>query len=185
MAPSVAAYALGEDYHTFLLDRMQALVDYLLIEVGQAFEYRIYTDTGRSSSASLPSGLAWVGSARTPASSIPSMARTCCWARSCSISSLTTTAPFVSDQCGTCTRCIEACPTGCILPDRTLDAGRCISYLTIEEKGEIPEALRPALGEWLFGCDICQQVCPWNVRFAAGTKDASFRARGGLESTEA
>ncbi len=73
--------------------------------------------------------------------------------------------PFTTDHCGTCTRCIQACPTECILPDRTLDATKCISYLTIELKDDIPVELREKIGNWVFGCDICQMVCPWN-RFA-------------------
>ncbi|HUE98755.1 MAG TPA: 4Fe-4S double cluster binding domain-containing protein, partial [Anaerolineales bacterium] len=81
--------------------------------------------------------------------------------------------PFITDHCGTCTRCIEACPTDCILPNRTLDATRCISYLTIELKDDIPTELREKMGNWVFGCDICQMVCPWN-RFA-GEGDPAFR----------
>jgi len=88
--------------------------------------------------------------------------------------------PFSADHCGSCTRCIQACPTNCILPDRTLDATRCISYLTIEVKGTIPEDLRPSIGDWMFGCDICQEVCPWNVRFSEPTSDPSFQPRPGL-----
>jgi epoxyqueuosine reductase len=80
--------------------------------------------------------------------------------------------PLVTDHCGTCTRCIDACPTDCILPDRTIDAARCISYLTIELKQEIPTELRDKIGGWVFGCDICQRVCPWN-RFA-GEGDPEF-----------
>ncbi|HSK88303.1 MAG TPA: tRNA epoxyqueuosine(34) reductase QueG, partial [Anaerolineales bacterium] len=88
--------------------------------------------------------------------------------------------PFVTDHCGTCRRCIEACPTDCILPDRTLDARRCISYLTIELKEEIPTELRDKMGNWVFGCDICQMVCPWN-RFA-GEGDTSFGDQDPLHS---
>ena len=77
-----------------------------------------------------------------------------------------------------CRACIEACPTGCILPNRTIDAGRCISYLTIELKDDISPALRPLVGGWVFGCDICQMVCPWN-RFAAQEGDPAFAPRVG------
>ncbi len=91
--------------------------------------------------------------------------------------------PFTADRCGTCRRCIEACPTGCILPDRTLDARRCIAYLTIENKGEIPPDLRPQMGKWVFGCDICQMVCPWN-RFAAKEYDPSLAAFPGVISPD-
>jgi epoxyqueuosine reductase len=87
------------------------------------------------------------------------------------------TPPFTADHCGACTRCLNACPTQCILPDRTIDARRCISYLTIENKGDIPEDLRPLIGAWAFGCDVCQQVCPWNVRFAAPTDEPHFAPR--------
>ena len=81
------------------------------------------------------------------------------------------------DRCGSCVRCITACPTHCILPDRTLDANRCISYLTIEQKGSIAPELRPLLGDWIFGCDICQAVCPWNIRFTRSESDPAFSAR--------
>jgi epoxyqueuosine reductase len=91
--------------------------------------------------------------------------------------------PFVTDHCGTCTRCIEACPTDCILEDRTIDATRCISYLTIELKEDVPVELREKVDSWVFGCDVCQMVCPWN-RFAGEGDPAFERERPAASLTE-
>ncbi len=173
----VAAYALGQDYHDVLVDRMQALVDFLLAEAGSPIEYRIYTDTGPILERELAqrAGLGWIG--KNSCLIHPRQGSYLLLGEILVDLDLRPDPAFMSDQCGSCTRCIEACPTGCILPDRTLDAGRCISYLTIEEKAGLPEKLREAIGNWLFGCDICQQVCPWNIRFATPSADAAFRPR--------
>lgn len=88
--------------------------------------------------------------------------------------------PFAHDRCGSCRRCIDACPTGAIVDDRVLDATKCISYLTIEKRGEIPAEMRPQIGELLYGCDICQDVCPWNVSFAQELKTRDFQPRAVL-----
>lgn len=161
----VAAYAWGVDYHLILPQRLQAIVTFIETQVGHSIANRWYTDTGPLLERDLAqrAGLGWVG--KNTCLIHPRYGSYFLLAEILMDISLEPDAPFSADHCGTCTRCLQACPTGCILPDRTLDARRCISYLTIENKGEIPVDLRHLLGEWVFGCDICQQVCPWN-RFA-------------------
>lgn len=176
----VAAYAMGIDYHLIIPERLQKLVTFLENQIGHPIPNRYYTDTGPILERDLAqrAGLGWIGK------------------NTCLISpqngsyfllgeillgiELPCDSPFISDQCGSCTRCIDACPTQCILPNRTLDARRCISYLTIENKAEIPLEIRPLLGNWVFGCDVCQIVCPWNKRFGQHTGDPAFAPRKDL-----
>ncbi len=161
----IASYAWGEDYHLVLEERLQALADFITAQVGREVPYRYYTDTGPILERDLAqrAGLGWIG--RNTCLIHPRYGSYFLLAEILLGIELAPDPPFSTDHCGRCTRCIEACPTQCILPNRTLDARRCISYLTIENKGEIPEELRPLVGNWVFGCDECQRVCPWN-RFA-------------------
>lgn len=176
----VAAYAWGDDYHDVLAARLRSLVEFIESEMGHALPNRWYTDSGPLLERELAqrAGLGWIG--KNTCLIHPKLGSYFLLAEVLLGLELEPDLPFTPDHCGTCTRCLEACPTGCILPDRTLDARRCISYLTIELKGAIPLELRPELGSWVFGCDICQQVCPWNQRFAPSQGDPAFAPRPGL-----
>ena len=161
----IASYAQGADYHDILPARMQELVQFIEQQVGGPIKNRYYTDTGPILERDLAqrAGLGWVG--KNTCLINPKSGSYFFISEILLDLELEPDPPFTTDQCGTCTRCIQACPTQCILPNRTLDATQCISYLTIELKDDIPVQLRDKIGDWIFGCDICQMVCPWN-RFA-------------------
>jgi epoxyqueuosine reductase len=161
----IAAYAQGSDYHDILPARMKALVQFIEAQVGGPVKNRWYTDTGPILERDLAqrAGIGWIG--KNTLLINPKQGSYFLLSEILLDLALEPDASFVTDHCGTCTRCITACPTQCILPNRTLDARRCISYLTIELKEDIPTELRDKIGDWAFGCDICQMVCPWN-RFA-------------------
>ena len=170
----VASYALGEDYHLVIPPRLQTIVAFIEAQVGHSVPSRAYTDTGPLLERDLAqrAGLGWIG--KNTSLIHPRAGSYFLLAEILLGLELDPDPPFATDHCGTCTRCITACPTHAILPNRTLDARRCISYLTIENKGDIPEELRPHMQDWIFGCDLCQTACPWN-RFATPEGDASFR----------
>ncbi len=176
----VAAYAWGADYHIVLPERLQALVAFLEEQVGHSVPNRWYTDTGPllERDLAMRAGLGWIG--KNTCLINPESGSYFLLAEILLGIELPFDSPFTSDHCGSCTRCIDACPTDCILPDRTIDSRRCISYLTIENKAEIPKDLRIPIADWVFGCDICQMVCPWNIRFAAQTGDPAFMPRQGV-----
>lgn len=170
----IAAYAWGQDYHEVLKPRLASLVAYIEELVGKAVPNRWYTDTGPilEREVAQRAGLGWIG--KNTLLINPQSGSYFLLAEILLGIDLEFDAPITSDHCGTCTRCIEACPTSCIMPDRTLDAARCISYLTIESKGEIPGGLRHQMSDWIFGCDVCQTVCPWNEHFAESEGDGAF-----------
>jgi epoxyqueuosine reductase len=173
-SPHIAAYALGEDYHDVLSTRLKELAHFIHRLVG-SIPSRIYIDTGPVLEKELAqrSGLGWIG--KNTCLINPRMGSYFFLGELLLGIDLEIDTPFEEDRCGSCTRCIDACPTGCILPDRTLDAQRCISYLTIELKSAIPRDLRSLIGDWAFGCDICQQVCPWNIRFGQTSNESAFQ----------
>ncbi len=179
----VAAYAWGQDYHLVLPDRMEQMVNFIENQVGSSFQHRCTTDSAPLLERDLAqrAGLGWIG--KNTCLIHPQMGSYFLLAEILLGIGLEVDPPFTADRCGRCMRCITACPTGCLLPDRTLDARRCLSYLTIENKREIPVNLRQQIGNHIFGCDLCQQVCPWN-RFADQGDDPTFQARGNLPYPE-
>ena len=180
----VARYARNDDYHDLVKERLIALQDWInsnLLPVAG----RAYVDTGAVLERELASraGLGW--QARNTMLIQPG--RGSFWFLGVVLLDveLAYDQPFRKDHCGTCSACVSACPTGALLGrDETgaprMDARRCISYLTIELKGAIPRDLRPLIGNRVYGCDICQEVCPWN-RFATTSTDPAFLAREGLD----
>lgn len=170
----IAAYAAGEDYHIIIPPLLEQLVLFAQNKIGQPVLWKGYTDTGPilEREFAMRAGLGWIGKNSCLIS--PQYGSYFLLAEILWDIPLEPDAAINHDYCGSCTRCIDACPTDCILPNRTLDATRCISYLTIENKGNIAPDLRPYQGDWIFGCDVCQEVCPWNIRFAPARPETSF-----------
>jgi len=175
----VSRYALGRDYHKVLRGRLQKLAERIAGVIGP-FGHRVFTDSAPVLEKALArnAGLGWIGK------------HTLLLDRDAGswffLGEIYTDLPLPTDapasaHCGTCTRCIDVCPTQAIVAPYRLDARRCISYLTIELRGAIPEDLRPLIGNRIFGCDDCQLVCPWN-KFAQATAEADFAPRSSLES---
>lgn len=180
----VARYARSDDYHDVMLEKLDALHRSIEAEAGHQVHGKAYVDTGPILERDLArkAGLGWFGKNTMLVNQ--------------KIGSfffigtllldldLEADAPFDVDRCGTCTRCIDACPTGALESERVLNATSCISYLTIEHRGPIPEKLRAPIGELVYGCDICQDVCPWNVSFARDTMPADLNPRDDLNSPD-
>lgn len=178
---AIARYAWGDDYHVVIQQRMDLLVGWMRQQAGTDLEARAYVDTGpvQERVYAQHAGLGWIGK------------NTCLINEDrgswiflseviCSLD-LEPDAPAL-DECGTCTLCLDACPTGAIVEPYVLDATRCLSYLTIETKGGIPAVHRDAVREHAYGCDICQEVCPWNLTpSTAASDDVAWQARAGLD----
>jgi epoxyqueuosine reductase len=159
---NIASYALNQDYHEVLPEKLKCLVDFLEEKVGRPVPNRWYTDTGPilERELAMRAGLGRIGKNTTLINK--EIGSYFFLAEILLGIELVTDSPITESFCGSCTRCLDTCPTGALRAPYTLDANRCISYLTIEHKNEIPLDLRPLMGDWIYGCDICQIVCPWN-----------------------
>tara|TARA_B100000767_G_C19725621_1_gene519334 strand:+ start:326 stop:1252 length:927 start_codon:yes stop_codon:yes gene_type:complete len=177
-AYKLAKYAYGQDYHFVIKDKLRALMAFIQEEIGEV--------SGRAFSDSAPimerawaqkSGLGWNGKnsllIQKNAGSFFFLAELILDLE------LEEDTPFTTDHCGTCTRCIDACPTQAILPNNTVDGSKCISYFTIELKNELPSSEKGKFEDWMFGCDICQDVCPWN-RFSKPHQEPLFQPHSDL-----
>lgn len=179
---AIARYAWGDDYHPVIEKRLGRLIARLREISAEEFDARAYVDTGpvQERVYAQYAGLGWIGK------------------NTCVINEELGSWIFLSeiicslqlepdppsfDQCGSCARCLEACPTGALVDPGVLDATRCLSYLTIELKGGIPTEHREAIGNHAYGCDICQEVCPWNIAPGIGTsRDEEWQPRPGLDN---
>jgi epoxyqueuosine reductase len=171
----IARYAWGDDYHDVIGARLEALLAWMRERCTEPFDARAYVDTGpvQERVYAQHAGVGWIG--KNTCVINPDIGS---WiflaAILCSLP-LDVDAPSL-DQCGSCTLCIEACPTQAIVAPGVLDSTRCISYLTIELKGEIPDDHRAGVGSHVYGCDVCQEVCPWNA-VAPRSDDPAWRPR--------
>jgi epoxyqueuosine reductase len=173
----IARYARGDDYHDVVLGKLGELHEWLESELDRPVRSKAYVDTGPILERDLArrAGLGWFGKNTNLIN--PRIGSFFFIGALLVDLDLAADTPFEADRCGTCTRCLDACPTGAFVGPRLLDATRCISYLTIELKGAIPEDLRPQMGDHIYGCDICQDVCPYNIKFAQELKEPAFVPR--------
>lgn len=182
----VARYARGDDYHDVMTARLRELHRWVEAELGQPVPGKAYVDTGPILERDLArrAGLGWFG--KNTMLINPTRGSFFFLGSLLLDLELEADAPFESDRCGTCTRCLDACPTQAFVAPRVMDATRCVSYLTIENKGEIPEEFRSAIGEHLYGCDVCQDVCPYNRKFASELPAASpYAPRAAISGPDA
>jgi epoxyqueuosine reductase len=168
----VSRYAWGKDYHLIIWEKLNELENELK-EIDPVFESKSYVDTGpfMDKAWAVRAGLGWLGKHTNVINKEIGS-----WFF---IANIITNYEFkyssvVTDHCGSCTACIEACPTNAIVGEYVLDSTKCISYLTIENKKEIPDEFKGRFDNWIFGCDICQDVCPWNIKFSEVTQNFEF-----------
>jgi epoxyqueuosine reductase len=182
--PRVAQYAWSSDYHEVLGQRLEQLAEAIRL-LAPGSRTRCYVDAGPVPERELAqlAGLGWIGKNMMLIN--PEIGSFTFIGVVLTDAELEPDLPFDADRCGTCRRCLDACPTQAFAGPRDLDARACISYLTIERRGAFTAAEEAQVGEWLFGCDVCQDVCPWNVSFAQATADAGFAPRPDVTAPDA
>ena len=173
----IARYARGDDYHDVMLAKLRELHRRIAERAGREIPGKAYVDTGPVLERELArrAGLGWFGKNTNLIN--PGLGSFFFIGSLLLDLQLSPDAPFEEDRCGTCTRCLDECPTDAFAGPRVLDSRKCISYLTIELRGDIPEELRPLIGDRIYGCDICQDVCPWNVRFSRELAEPALAPR--------
>lgn len=175
----IAKYAYGEDYHEVIKEKLRTLVEELQEEIG-AFSFRVFVDSAPvlEKAWAKKSGIGWVGKNSNLITkkhgSFYFLAEIICDLDLVEDSRVT-------EHCGSCTKCIDACPTQAIISDKIIDGSKCISYATIELKDQIPDFFKDKMDDWMFGCDVCQDVCPWN-RFSAPTLEEKFQPNSQLKN---
>jgi epoxyqueuosine reductase len=175
----IAKYAYGEDYHEVIKEKLRTLVAELQEEIGE-FSFRVFVDSAPvlEKAWAKKSGIGWIGKNSNLITkkygSFYFLAEIICDL------DLVEDSP-VTDHCGSCTKCIDACPTQAIISDKIIDGSKCISYVTIELKDQIPDFFKDKMDDWMFGCDVCQDVCPWN-RFSAPTLEEKFQPNSQLKN---
>ncbi len=181
----VARYARGDDYHDVMLAKLDALHRWIESHLERDVTGKAYVDTGPILERDLArkAGLGWIGKNTNLIN--PEIGSYFFIGSLLLDLDLEPDAPFEADRCGTCTRCLDACPTDALIEPRVLDATRCISYLTIESRSAIPIDLRESVGTLVYGCDICQEVCPWNVSFSRELTTPKLAPRASLVARDA
>lgn len=172
LSGKVSRYAWGKDYHLIIWEKLRELEE-VLKEIDPGFESVSYVDTGpvMDKAWAVRAGIGWLGKHTNVINRD--------YGSWFFIANVICNREFeypeqIPDFCGTCTACIDACPTSAIVEEYVVDSNKCISYLTIENKGEIPSEFKDKFGNWIFGCDICQDVCPWNTKFSIVTRVTEF-----------
>jgi epoxyqueuosine reductase len=171
-APKLSMYAYGEDYHSVIKSKLKTLLDSINAQIGEVHG-RAFVDSAPvlDKAWAKKAGMGWIGK---HTNLISKQKGSYFFLAELIVDlELAYDSPMLTDHCGSCTRCIDACPTEAIVAPYVVDGSRCISYLTIELKNEIPTEFQGKLDNWMFGCDVCQQVCPWN-RFSVPHQESAF-----------